>query len=52
MRRSRVLKMLKSSKQRFVEFCDRCARVCGAGCCATAIREHAFARSFRWGIRV
>jgi len=36
-----VLKRLKRAKEFAVEFCDRCAKLCDAGCRATAIRERA-----------
>jgi len=52
MRRSKVLKMLRSWRERFVDFCDRCARVCSAGCRAAAIRERALVHSLRWGTRL
>jgi hypothetical protein len=37
----KVLKRLKRAKEFAVEFCDRCAKLCDAGCRATAIRERA-----------
>jgi hypothetical protein len=45
-----VLKLLKRSKELAVEFCDRCAKVCDAGCRAAAIRERAL--SLRLGMRI
>ena len=37
-------KWLRKSKEVAVEFCDRCARVCDAGCRAAAVREQAMLR--------
>jgi hypothetical protein len=50
MRRVGMLRLLKRSKERTVEFCDRCAQVCDAGCRAAAIRERTLA--LRLGVRV
>jgi hypothetical protein len=47
-----MLRLLRKSKALTVEFCDRCARVCDAGCRAAAIREHALARALRLGVRL
>jgi hypothetical protein len=38
-----MLKLLKQSKEVAVEFCDRSAKVCDAGCRAAVIRERALA---------
>jgi hypothetical protein len=45
-----MLRLLKRSRERAVEFCDRCAQVCDAGCRAAAIRERTLA--LRFGVRV
>ena len=50
MRRWRMFRLLRRSKEIAVEFCDRCARVCDAGCRAAAIRERAL--SMRLGVRL
>jgi hypothetical protein len=47
-----MLRLFRKSKERLVEFCDRCARVCDAGCRAAAIRERALMRALRSGVRV
>ncbi len=47
-----MLKLLGRSKALAVEFCDRCARVCNAGCRAAAVREQALMRALRFGGRV
>jgi hypothetical protein len=47
-----VLKLLKRSKEFAVEFCERCAKVCDAGCRAAAIRERALGQALRLGVRV
>ena len=49
MRRWEMLGLLKRSKERTVEFCERCAQVCDAGCRAAAIRERTL--SLRFGVR-
>jgi hypothetical protein len=36
-----MLKLWTGSKELAVEFCDRCARICDAGCRAARIRERA-----------
>jgi len=45
-------RMLRRSKALAVEFCDRCSRVCDAGCSAAAIREQTLLRVLRFGVRV
>jgi hypothetical protein len=49
MRWSRMLRLWRRSKELAVEFCDRCAKVCDAGCRTAAIRERALA--LRDGVR-
>jgi hypothetical protein len=44
-----VLRLLRRSKERTVEFCERYAQVCDAGCRAAAIRERTL--SLRFGVR-
>jgi hypothetical protein len=46
-----MLRLLRRSKALAVEFCDRCAKVCDAGCCAAAVREQALTRALRFGVR-
>ena len=46
-----MLRLLRKSKELAVEFCDRCAQVCDAGCRAAAIRERALVRALRFGVR-
>jgi len=43
-----MLRLLRRSKKVTVEFCHRCARVCGAGCRAAAVRERALERALRF----
>ena len=45
-------RLFKRSKAVAVEFCDRCAKVCDAGCRAAAVREQALLRALRFGGRV
>jgi hypothetical protein len=47
-----MLSWLRRSRELAVEFCDRCAKVCDAGCRATAVREQARLRALRFGARV
>jgi hypothetical protein len=47
-----MLSRLRRSKALAVEFCDRCSRVCDAGCRAAAIREQTLLRVLRFGVRV
>lgn len=47
-----MLRLFRKSNQRLVEFCDRCARVCGAGCRAAAVRERAVMQALRLSVRV
>jgi hypothetical protein len=46
-----MLRLLRKSKALTVEFCDRCARVCDAGCRAAAVRDNALERALRFGVR-
>ncbi len=46
-----MVKWLKRTERVVVEFCDRCAKVCDAGCRAMAIRERAEMRALRLGPR-
>jgi hypothetical protein len=50
--RFKVLEQLRSSKELAVEFCDRCAQVCDAGCHAEALREGARVQALRFGGRI
>ena len=47
-----MLRLFRKSKELVVVFCDRCARVCDAGCRVTAIRERALMQALRWGVRL
>ena len=47
-----MLKRFKRTKERVVEFCDRCARVCDAGCRRAALRERALLQAWRYGARI
>jgi hypothetical protein len=47
-----MLRLFRKSNQRLVEFCDRCARVCGARCRAAAVRERAVMQALRLSVRV
>jgi hypothetical protein len=50
-RREKMPKLFRKSKK-LVEFCDRCARVCDAGCRAAAIRNRAVTQALRSGARI
>jgi hypothetical protein len=52
MRRWSMFRLVRRSTERAVEFCDRCAQVCDAGCRAAAVREHELLRALRFGGRV
>jgi hypothetical protein len=52
MRTVKMLRLFRKSKERLVEFCDRCARVCDGRCRAVAIRERALMQALRVGVRV
>lgn len=47
-----MLSLFRKSSESLVEFCDRCARVCDAGCRAATIRERALLRALRLGVWV
>jgi hypothetical protein len=47
-----MLRLRGRSKALAVEFCDRCAQVCDAGCRAAAVREQVLMRALRFGGRV
>ena len=44
-----MLSWLGRSRELAVEFCDRCARVCDAGCRAAAVREQTLMVALRFG---
>ncbi len=47
-----MLKRFKRTKELVVEFCDRCARVCDAGCRSATLRERALLQAWRYGARI
>lgn len=47
-----MLKLFKRTKERAVAFCERCSRVCDAGCRRAALRERALLQAWRYGARV
>lgn len=47
-----MLKLFKRTKERVVEFCERCSRVCDAGCRGAAMRERALLLALRSGARI
>jgi hypothetical protein len=49
--RVKMLKLLGRSKELAVEFCERCAKVCDAGCRVAMIRERALVQALRLGVR-
>ena len=46
------MRLLGKSKERLVEFSDRCARACDAGCRAATIRERGLLGALQLGVRV
>ena len=47
-----MLRLVKGTWGLVVEFCDRCARVCDAGCRRAAVRERALLQVSRYGARI
>jgi len=47
-----MLKLFRQTKELAVEFCERCSKVCGAGCCRAALRERALLEAWRYGARI
>ena len=45
-------KLLDRTKEPAVELCDRCSRVCDAGCRRAALRERALLQAWRYGARI
>ena len=46
------MRLFKRTKELAVEFCERCSRVCDAGCRRAALRERALEHAWRYGVRV
>ena len=44
--------LIKQTKELAVEFCERCSRLCDAGCRGTALRERALMQAWRYGTRI
>jgi hypothetical protein len=47
-----MLRPFKRTKEMAVDFCDRCARVCDAGCRRAALREQTLLQASRYGVRI
>ncbi len=47
-----MLRSFKKANKLAVEFCERCACVCDAGCRAAAIRERALVQALQSGLRL
>lgn len=47
-----MLKRFGRAKEPAVEFCERCSRVCDAGCRRAALRERALLQAWRYGVRM
>ena len=47
-----MLRFLRKSRELVVEFCDRSARVCDAGCRVAALREGAVMQALRLRVGV
>lgn len=45
-------KLFKRTRELAVGFCERCGRVCDAGCRRAARRDRALLRQLRLGVRV
>jgi hypothetical protein len=44
--------LFKRTKQLAVEFCERCSKVCDAGCRRAVLRERALLQAWRHGNRI
>jgi hypothetical protein len=49
MKRVKMLRLFKRTKELTVEFCERCSQVCDAGCRRTALRERTLMQAWRHG---
>ena len=47
-----MLKRFRRTKELAVEFCERCAKLCDAGCRRAALRERALLKAWRYGARL
>jgi hypothetical protein len=47
-----MLKLWKGTEEPAVEFCERCTKLCGAGCRRAALRERALLQGRRHGARI
>jgi len=47
-----MLRLFKRTKELAVEFCERCSRVCDAGCRRAALRERTLLQAWRYGVRI
>ena len=47
-----MVRWLGRGKKLVVSFCDRCARICDAGCHSGAVRELALTRVLGAGVRL
>jgi hypothetical protein len=45
------MRLFTRTKEFAVEICERCSRVCDAGCRRAALREEAFLKAWRFGVR-
>ncbi len=52
MRGALMLRLFKRRTEFAVEFCERCARVCDAGCRRAALWEQALLQAWRYGARI
>jgi hypothetical protein len=52
MRSVKMLRLFKRTKELAVEFCERCSRVCDAGCRRAALRERTLLQAWRYGVRI
>jgi hypothetical protein len=52
MRGAVMSKLFSRTQELAVEFCERCSKVCGAGCRRAALRERALLQAWRHGARI
>jgi hypothetical protein len=47
-----MLRLLRRTTELAFEFCERCSKVCDAGCRRAALRERAVLRAWWHGVRI
>lgn len=47
-----MLELFKRTKELTVTFCERCGKVCGAGCRRAALRDRTLSQRLWLGVRI